>query len=57
MIKKIMTKRGEISGVIFTLIMIVIVLLSVPSFRALMADNGRASENIGTQIVNITTPQ
>lgn len=56
MYKKFLNKKGDLSGVIFTIIMIVIVLLCVPSFRALMADNGRASENVGEQIVNITTP-
>lgn len=56
MITKILNKKGDLSGVIFTIIMIVIVLLSVPAFRALMADNGQASENVGTQIINITTP-
>lgn len=49
-------KRGELSGPVFAIIMVIIVLLCVPAFRALMADNGTASENIGNQIVNITTP-
>jgi len=56
MIKKMLNKRGDLSGPIFAIIMIVIVLLCVPAFRALMADNGRASQNVGNQIVNITTP-
>jgi len=56
MFKKLLRKRGALSGVMFVVIMLVLVLLCVPSFRALMADNGQASENVGTQIKNITTP-
>lgn len=56
MIKKLLRKKGELSGPVFAIIMVVIVLLCVPAFRALMADNGRASQNVGEQIVNMTTP-
>jgi len=56
MFRKLLNKKGDLSGPIFVIIMIVIVLLCVPAFRALMVDNGRASQNIGNQIINITTP-
>lgn len=55
--KNFFNRKGDgLSGVTFTIIMIVIVLLSVPAFRALMHDNAQASKNLGTQIKNITTP-
>lgn len=56
MMRKLLKKKGSLAGPIFAIIMVVIILLCVPAFRALMVDNGRASENIGNQIVNITTP-
>ncbi|QUH22001.1 hypothetical protein [Alkaliphilus sp. B6464] len=55
--KKLLNRKGDgLSGVTFTIIMVVIVLLAVPSFRALQKDNAKASQNLGNQIVNITTP-
>lgn len=55
--KKMLRKRkGDLSGVTFTIIMIVIVLLAVPSFRGLMHDNGQASQQLGTQVKNVTAP-
>lgn len=54
--KLLKNRKGGLSGAIFVIIMIVIVLLCVPSFRALMVDNGKAANNVGDQIVNVTTP-
>jgi len=54
--KKILNRKGGLAEITFAIIMIVIVLLAVPSFRALQSDNAKASENLGNQIVNITTP-
>ena len=56
MFRKLLNKKGDLSGPVFAIIMVVIVLLSVPAFRALMADHATASENVGEQIIDITTP-
>ncbi len=57
MFRKLLNKKGDLSGPIFAIIMIVIVLLCVPAFRALMVDTSWASCFVGYQIVNITTPE
>lgn len=54
--RKKLNKKGNLSGPVFVIMMVVIVLLCVPAFRKLMQDNGKASQNVGNQIINVTTP-
>ena len=54
--KRNMKKGDGLATIIITIVLIAIVLMIVPAFKQFMKDSSKATGQMGSQILQVTTP-